>query len=352
MTSKRYLSDKKSKTAQTTISTSPATKDWVQRYVNVQHKKKPSDPKFASISAFYNFVMESVLTILEKGKTLEDFKRLVDRDVETFYDNITFKAIVPFYESSIELNKYVESDLDLVFKFAMRYRNFAIEKGSIEADKNILNTLERFKNFLLSNNVTKIFNFEIIENRIIIEYSAFYSNIHFNYSKIFIALASAMGLKIRDVFYDKNDNYVKIDTVRTDLFLDPKQRLKERKALLKDNIKFLLNDFNLLNDTSRHLWVNLSDNKNVMISFQDVNQGVDILTNMIQNVQKHVSKKELLSTILKMFEKFHWINIIDIDKLSFQFLKKEDTGKEISIFNKVIKNYSTIKEKEGILSLE
>ena len=139
MTSKRYLSNKTSKTSQTTISTSPALKDWISRYVNVQHKKNPNDTRFKSVSAFYNFVMEAVLSILEKGKSLEDFKRLVDGEVMSFYDKLTFKAIIPFYESSIELNKYVDDDLNLIFKLALRYRNFVMDKSNIENDENILN---------------------------------------------------------------------------------------------------------------------------------------------------------------------------------------------------------------------
>ncbi len=50
MTSKKYLSNKR--TAQQTISTSPAIKDWVKRYVNVNRSKDPNDESFKSISTF------------------------------------------------------------------------------------------------------------------------------------------------------------------------------------------------------------------------------------------------------------------------------------------------------------
>lgn len=352
MTSKRYLSDKKSKTSQTTISTSPALKDWISRFVNVQQGKHPNDKRYKSVSAFYNFVMESVLNILEKGKTLEDFKRLVDGDVMNFYENLTFKALLPFYESSVELNKYVDKDLDLIFKLALRYRSFVIEKGSFENDNNLINILERFKNFLFSNKITKFFNFEIIDNRIIIEYSAHYPNIHFNYAKIFMALTSVMGLRVRKIFYDKNDNYIKIDTEKTDLYLDKKLRIKERKALLKQNIAFILNDFYILSDKPQHLWIKLSENINTIISFKDIKTGIETINNMIKNIQKHLNRKELQQAILKIFKDFHWIIIVDENNLSFQILLNEENSKEREIMNKIITKYSNMKEIDGILYLE
>ena len=59
MTTKRYMSNKK--TSQQTISISPSLKDWIRRYVSVMHKKNPRDRNYKSISAFYYSVMENVL---------------------------------------------------------------------------------------------------------------------------------------------------------------------------------------------------------------------------------------------------------------------------------------------------
>ncbi len=83
MTSKKYLSNKR--TAQQTISTSPAIKDWVKRYVNVNHKKKPNDERYRSISNFYNYVMENMLQLFEEGKTIDDLKRLENKKVKDFF---------------------------------------------------------------------------------------------------------------------------------------------------------------------------------------------------------------------------------------------------------------------------
>jgi len=53
------------KTAQQSISLSPALKDWLQRYVNVNHREKPKDKKFKSISAFVTYTLEEALKLVE-----------------------------------------------------------------------------------------------------------------------------------------------------------------------------------------------------------------------------------------------------------------------------------------------
>jgi len=54
-TSKKFLSNKK--TAQQSISISPALKDWIQRYVNMNHRESPNDMRFKSVSAFIRFTL-------------------------------------------------------------------------------------------------------------------------------------------------------------------------------------------------------------------------------------------------------------------------------------------------------
>ena len=81
MTTKRYLSNKK--TTQQTISISPSLKDWIRRYVSVMHKKKPEEEYYKSISAFYCYILEKVLKIFQEGKSLDDFDRLVSFKRET-----------------------------------------------------------------------------------------------------------------------------------------------------------------------------------------------------------------------------------------------------------------------------
>ena len=104
MTKKKYLSNKK--TAQQTISISLALKEWIKRYVNVQHREDPKDERFKSISSFYNNVMGNVLRIFEKSKTLDDFERVEDKEVRDFFEPFTFNATIPLYEMVSENNRF------------------------------------------------------------------------------------------------------------------------------------------------------------------------------------------------------------------------------------------------------
>ena len=161
-----------------------------------------------------------------------------------------------------------------------------------------------------------------------------------------------MGLKIKNVLYDKHDNYLKINSEKTELFQDKKQRIKERKALLRENIPFLLNDLNLLDDKSQHIWIKLCDNKNALISFKDVRTGTEIINKLIQTIKKISTKKETHERILKIFENFHWISVIDKETLAFKFLIEEENSKEMRIMKNIIVNYSRMTEKNGVFYLE
>ena len=59
MTSKKYLSNKK--TAQQTFSLSPALKELIKRFVNVNHRKTPDEDKFQSISRFIATTLEETM---------------------------------------------------------------------------------------------------------------------------------------------------------------------------------------------------------------------------------------------------------------------------------------------------
>ena len=62
MTSEKYLSQKK--TTNQTISISPALKEWLQRYVRVEHHKFPEDKRFKSVLAFITHYIKVALVEL------------------------------------------------------------------------------------------------------------------------------------------------------------------------------------------------------------------------------------------------------------------------------------------------
>ena len=125
MTSKKYLSKKK--TAQQTISISPALKEWIERYVRVNHQNNPEDERYRSVSSFYTFIMEKVMDILTKGKTLEDFDAFPDKEIKDIFDKITFQATIPYYEMAVIPNRYLNIDFQKNPLFLMAIRNMYLK---------------------------------------------------------------------------------------------------------------------------------------------------------------------------------------------------------------------------------
>ncbi len=77
MSSKKFLSTKK--TAQQTISISPALKDWITRYVHVNYQKNQEDSRFKSVSAFICEIMEGIMVLFQNGKTINDLDKVQDK---------------------------------------------------------------------------------------------------------------------------------------------------------------------------------------------------------------------------------------------------------------------------------
>ena len=96
MPSKKPLSKKK--ITQQTISITPELKDQIENYVIVNQKKNPNDKRFKSVSAFYNYVLKNTMDCFDKGKSLDDFEDYVDSEFTNFFDRISFKATIPYYE--------------------------------------------------------------------------------------------------------------------------------------------------------------------------------------------------------------------------------------------------------------
>ena len=110
MVAERELSKKK--TTQQTISISPALKARIEQYVSDNHKKMPKDRRFKSISSFHNYVLEKSLDCFDKGKTLDDFETFVDSEISNFFDKITFKAVIPYYEAALKTNRFTDPTFD------------------------------------------------------------------------------------------------------------------------------------------------------------------------------------------------------------------------------------------------
>jgi len=349
MTSKKFLSTKK--TSQQTISISPALKDWVQRYVNVERKKNPKEKKFRSVSAFYNYVMETILRIFESGKSLEDLERFVDSKVQDLFDEISFKALIPLYEDNIEKNKYFPMDIDSMLHILLKYKDFLIDKNN-PSDKSIEKTVKRIKNFMISNNVTKEFRFDIIDNNYILNYSGTQPNIHFDHTKGLAGLAGILGLKLIDFVYSKN--YVRAVFEKTSLLERKDFAIKERKALFEENTNQFINYHYVVNDKPHHLWIKMSDINNAIISFKDIKSGKKVVEYIIEGLYKH-QKGKLVIDILKLFENFRWIEVIEdvTENLSFRFkISERDHGILREIIIDTLNKLANLEDKDGCFYLK
>ncbi len=314
MISGRNLSRKK--ISSQNISISPYLRDWIERFVKMEQKKNPNDKRVKSISSFYNFVMESVLKIFKKGKTLDDLGRFVDKKVQDFYDKITFRALIPYYEQIIKINKYAPIGFDSLIDLFLKYRSFIIDKNE-PSDEIALNMIERFKNFMLANKLTKDFKIDIIDNSYIIEYSGYYPNIHYDHSKWIAGLAGLLGLKIKNLIISKN--FLRLDLDKTSLFKTRDLEIERRKELFYFNINEFTSWYRVIDDKTQHLWLKISNNEDIIINFKDVTSGLEFISSIIRDLAEYAKGENLVLDILKLFRHFHWIHIDNFEKPSFHF---------------------------------
>ena len=313
MTTKKFLSEKK--VSQQTISISPALKEWIERYVRVMHKKNPEDNRYKSISAFICNIMENVLKIFKKGKSLDDFDNIVDKKIQNFYDKLTFRAVIPYYEEVVYLNKYQNYSYTNMLNLFMMYRNQFIGKNELTIDK-LIDSLNRFRLFMASNNVTKDINYEFSQKKFILHYFGIYPNIHYDFSKWIAGFLGVLGFKIKKYIYSKN--YTRFDLERTFLLKDSNPLVNERTELFYENLNKFTSYYNAINDEdSIHLWMKLLENKNTIISFKDQNKGLALIDKIIKDIKIHSIFSEKNQKFLKFFEHFKWIEIMDLEECSF-----------------------------------
>ncbi|MGV9203911.1 MAG: hypothetical protein ACOC44_07795 [Promethearchaeia archaeon] len=349
MVKKRFLSKKK--TSRQTITISPFLKDWVKRFVKKQQNSHPNNDYYRSVSSFITYILEENLKILEHGKNLEDLKYQPDKETEDFYNKITFKAITEQFEELSEAGKYLTDDFDFLFPLFSKYRMFMIKykksKGKEFTINDFIRGSDRMNNFMKKNNVTKNFELSRLNEKIILEYSGYYPNIHFVLSKALVVIASILGFKILDIFYEKN--YTRLDMVPTDLFPTPKLLKNERKKLYRQNIKLLINYYNLIKDEDHHLWLNLAKNSNTFISFQTVDVGFKKIKEMIDEISSNVIREEIPGFVIEIFKKLGWIEKKH-EKLTYELLISPNYNKiELEIMEKVneyIKSLNIVKKIE------
>ena len=336
MTTKKYLSNKK--TAQQTISLSPALKEWIERYVKVNQRKNPDDKRFKSVSAFYNNVMEQSMECFKSGKTLDDFKRFIDEETKEFFDQFTFKGIIPFYEFILKSNRYTNFAFHEFPRFLFGFRNLFIGGLKPFESRKIKERFERLKNFYLKNKLTKEIRIDIFteENskypKGVFEYIGVYRNLFFENCKFNAALIAVLGAKITDITFSETDLYCRFDMIATDLLYHKKIAIRERFKLIEHNLSFLTNYYKIINDEGFYLWMKMSKDKGVFIGFKDSKVKNKWLNLIIKDVEKHSKDSNFLLNILKYFERLHWIDIESEEELSFVIRLSKEKNNEARVF--------------------
>ncbi len=348
MVSRRNLSRKKI-TSQN-ISISPYLKDWVERYVKTEQKKNPNDKRVKSISSFYNYAMESVLNIFEKGKSLDDLESSADKEIQSLYERISFRAIIPYYEQTIKINKYEPMEFDSLIDLFLKFRNFILGKNK-PSDRIILEMVNRFKNYMIANKLTKDFKIDITNNTYILEFSGYYPNIHFDHSKMLAGFLGMGGLKVKNLILVKN--FLRLTLEKTTLFKTQDLDIERIRELFYYNINKFMNWHRVINDKTKHLWLKMSNNEDIIINFKNAASGIAFINSIIKDSVEDVKGENLVFDIIKLFRHFHWIDIDNFEIPSFHFCvedKYHHIIREI-VFNILQKMKVNIKEENEIFYL-
>lgn len=359
MTSKKYLSNKK--TAQQTISISPSLKEWIIRYVNLNNKKDTKDERFKSISSFYNHVLENVMTLFGKGKTLDDFERVEDKEVKGFFDQFSFNATVPLYEMVSENNRYAPLSFGYFTRFLISYFNF-LKKNFREKNYEDLQILfERIRSGVNPSPISKEMRLEIFpdDKRQLatgnLEFIGKQRNLHFENCKFYAAVLGILGVKITDFIYSHKNFYSRVDFIETDLLFRKDLARKERMALIIENVDFMINHNRVLDDNDdKYLWMKLAEDNMLYISIKSKQTFNKILKIIERDVQKYGHRDDFLGKILLFFQKLHWIRIQSREKdYSFQLEPVlESNGEHKKWLIDYLSKYAEISHTDGLYYLK
>jgi hypothetical protein len=314
----------KKKISQQTISISPALRHKIEEYVNEQHEKNSQDKRFKSISAFYNYVMKKTLECFDKGKNLDDFENYVDSEFKNFFEKISFKGTIPYYEEAIKTYKYTNPSLKKIPYFFLTIKRFYMKLMESRDIASIQNTVSRIKNYLVSNNVTKEFKIDLFTGKSrtdltgVAEYAGYYKNLSYDTCKYTSAFFGILGIRVNNIVYSEKDGYYRFDLKATDLFYRDELVKSERIKLMNENISHFINYCRIINDKDYYLWMKMAEDKNAIICFNNQKTQNEWMNLLEDEIVKYSEKEDHLLNTLKFFEKLHWIEIESEEELSFQ----------------------------------
>ncbi len=302
--------------------------DWIKRYLKYEEERQKEkgnaiNDNIKSYSSFITKVLEKIMNLFLKGKTFEDLELAVDTKVKSFYEKITFRALTVYYELIVGNDKYKKLDLKKLLNVFMLYHNFFTGGKTINEEEAII-TLNRFKNFMIRNNITKDVTIELSGNKYIFQYFGIYPEMHYDFSKFIAGVFGFIGMKIDKVSH--SNNYTRIDFEMTDLFKLNEAALEEREKLFEYNTAYFTNFNKILEDEDDlHLWIRINNSKLPIIAFKNIDDGLILIREIIDDLNKWIPPRKFRIKLLELFRKFRWINLIDKSKLSFQLLIEKNT---------------------------
>ncbi|MFX1428246.1 MAG: hypothetical protein ACFFBE_17465 [Promethearchaeota archaeon] len=357
MVSERELSKKK--TTQQTISISPALKARIEQYVNENNKRNPKDSRLKSVSSFYNYVLEKTMDCFDKGKSLDDFESFIDSEINDFFDKITFRAIIPYYEAALKTNKYTDPTFDKLPLFFLTIRRLYFSIMDPHDIDSINNLFNRLRNFIMSNNLTKDANLDLFTGKSntdltgIFEFSGLYQNLSFENCKYTAAIFGLLGVRITNCLYSEKDNYCRFDLEATELFYRKELLRTERIKLINKNVAQLINFKQIVfDDDDYFLWMKIADDKNNYICFNNPETRNELINLIRKEIEEFSEKEEYNLLILKLFEKLHWIDIESETELIFHLRLSETKNQdELQFLMKTLSEKSQVAQDNGIYYL-
>ncbi len=358
MTEKKYLSNKK--TAQQTISISPALKEWIKRHVNVNHRKIPNDERYKSISSFITYILENVMKLFKEGKTIEDFKRVEDQVYKDFFDKFTFKATIPLYDMVSESNRYTRISFDFITRFLMAvyhfYKKIYLKEKSPDG---WIQIFERFRHRTYPSNITKELKIEVLPERDqkyakgYLEFVGKQRNLHFENCKFFAGICGILGLRVTDFHYSSKDFYGRLDLIETPLAFREELAKKERIKLLEENVKFVINYNRLLTDKDKFLWMDLAEDNDIYICFKSKKAFNKWIGAIEKDIRKFGPQEDFLNKIIHFFNKLHWIRIENIKEYSFRIDQSlENNNRQKQYLLDYLSKFSEITQTDEIYQLK
>jgi hypothetical protein len=322
------MSEKKN--TRITITTSPALKDWIERYIRKQLKIHPQDDRYRSLSSFCHETLEEVMKIYEKGKNLDDFQRLINRDVKDFFDELSTNVHLPFLEAYAKPSTYVDIEFRNLMRILILAKQFYTRDMDLYDINSLYASFNRIKDRYYEMGVTKSLDFQVSPIKdskhyhLVVEHVGLakggcpVNNIHIGHCKIMLQMMGFLGFKAVNLQTSYHELYYRIDMTTSRLFFEKNLLKKERIALVDENVRFLTNYSRIIEDDDYQLWMKLANSQLCFIDFKSEKAFEDWIIKIEEDIEEFGTDYSLKEKILKFFEKIHWIKLSE-DPKSYSF---------------------------------